>query len=369
MSRRSVLLLLVAVATLAGCAATPETVAPASGAAGASAPVLQSPPDTAQFVESDVTLTWRWDAGLAEGQFYVVRIRAGDDGPVEIWTEEASLNAQDAIDGLLRATGDFTWQVAVVNTGMGLYESMGSDWSEPRTLHRVRHINPTPLPANQQTDLTRMIASQAGDATAQIDAVRAFIDQNSDDSAQDLFAADYRDAIAAMWAYHRGEGDAPRLYCDGAATAMLTVLAELGIDSRLIFLYGQAEGWINQHTFLEVFNPDTQAWEVHDPVWDITFIDTDTGGRASVERLVFGSLATVEACKSDGTCVPASEAPEAGYLGAFRRGYTERTVWVNPDRFDVSQRYAAFGDANLPEFIAGDDPGAWSFRFESWDRP
>jgi hypothetical protein len=144
---------------------------------------------------------------------------------------------------------------------------------------------------------------------------------------------------------------------------MLTLLQELGVESRLIFLYADGGTGIGQHTMLEVFNPDTQQWEVHDPSEDLYFVDTQAHSRASIERLVFGPLDSIVGCDSAG-CSMERAASSKDLFDAFRYGQDD-TFWVNPDRFDVSKRFPGNGGANLAEFLTG-NPRDFMFRFDSW---
>ncbi|MCA9890956.1 MAG: hypothetical protein KC546_21410 [Anaerolineae bacterium] len=144
---------------------------------------------------------------------------------------------------------------------------------------------------------------------------------------------------------------------------MHTVLAELGIESRLIFFYGQVPGYISQHTMIEVFNADTQLWELHDPTFNLYFVD-GAGGIASVERVVFGNLDSVTACDASDDCTKDNLAIVQDYFDAFRYGYSNE-FWVNPDRFDVSVRVEAFDNRNLPEFLTGNSRD-FIFHFDSW---
>ena len=370
MRARLVLLSAIAIAVVAAVAyvAARRDDSTATALPAGSAPQPVEPPDGLTFVESDLVLRWDWPPDLADGQTFALRLWADDVPPQEIWTADSALNARDLIDSFSRDWGAFHWQVAVVRfSETDGFLGMASEWSPVRTLNRVRRISPTPYPAAQQSELARLVVDQKLEqATALIDFARHFIFTHTHDTRQDQFAPDYSDALAMMLAASRGEGDAPYLLCDGQSTAMLTLLQELGIESRLIFLYSDGDTKIHEHTVLEVFNPDTQRWEVHDPLNDNTFIDTADGQRASAERLVFGPLDTVEGCVFDGTCGPEHMAFIRDYLEAFRYGYTD-TFWVNPDRFDISRRFADNDNRNLAEYLTG-NPREFQFRFDSWER-
>jgi hypothetical protein len=329
------------------------------------APQPISPQDGQTFIESDIELRWEWSPGLADNQAFAVHLWYEGESPIEAWTQETSFDAQELIDSYSRDLGNFYWQVAVVNYSQEKgFEGMSSEWSAVQTLSRVRRFTPTPYPASQQSDLARYIASlELSSYTEVIDYTRTFINTNSTGGDQQRDDPDRRKAIDMMFEYFQGRGEIPQLLCDGRSTAMLTLLQELGVESRLIFLYADGGAGIGQHTVLEVFNPDTQQWEIHDPSEDLYFVDTDAHSRASIERLVFGPLDSIVGCDSAG-CSMERAAKSKDLFDAFRYGHGD-TFWVNPDRFDVSKRFPDNDGANLAEYLTG-NPRDFTFRFDSW---
>ncbi len=365
--------LICAVVWLAACTAA-DASSELTSAETLSAPRLHLAAPEQTFVDSDITLSWDWN-GLDEGQVYVLRLWYGDEPFQEIWTQSTSHDATSMIDSYSRDTGEFSWQVAVVNTNAeGGFESMGSEWSEVQTLQRVRRFSPTPYPTEEQSELAQMIAAQEFDSTfAMLDYLRNWIHENTDIGAElQVYEPDYSDAAQMMVAYSRGEGDAPEMYCNGMSTVMLTTLVQLGIESRIVFLYGEVPGYFTQHTVLEVFNPETQAWEVHDTSKNFYYLDTETDTPASMERLVFGDLRSIEACDGQGNCsTRAFFEDTAQYMHAFRYGFSTE-IWVNPDRLDMSRRVEAFDDANFAEFLSqlSSIPAReFTFHFDSWNPP
>jgi hypothetical protein len=161
-----------------------------------------------------------------------------------------------------------------------------------------------------------------------------------------------------MYQFSQDNGPAPIVECSARATAMLTLLAELGIDSRLIFLYAGIEESIAEHTELEVFNPDTGRWEISDPTYNVYFVDSVTGDRASIAALVFapdGSMIPCEGCNA----VDAEKASK--HFQAYRIGYTD-VFYVNPDRLSVSHRFLDEENHNLAEYLTG-NPADFMFVF------
>lgn len=334
-------------------------------------PELISPANGSEFVESDVTLEWSWQLDLKDNQRYVARIWAEERDPQEIWTEDTSLSVKDTIDSFSVELGTFFWQVAVVNTNdEGGFDSMGSDWSEPFTLERKRRLSMSAKDYDEMSPAAQYFHDLDLSVSETIDAVHRFIQTNSILDQQKTYDADYSDAIDLMFDYAQGETEEqPFLQCDGRSTAMLTTLRELGIESRLVFLYRPVPGYLSQHTTLEVFNPDTQRWQVHDLNWDFYYIDADTQERVSAERILFGSRETLLGCPMEGgDCTYDVMEESASYFNALRYGYTFE-VWVNPDRFELSNRFEGQDGKNLAEFLSGDEPTRVIFRLDNWESP
>ena len=333
------------------------------------APKLLAPAHESEFVESDLTLEWSWQPELKETQRYVVRLWADDHPHQEVWTEDTSLSVKDQIDSFSVDVGAFYWQVAVVNTNDdGGFENMEGEWSDTFVLQRVRRLS---MPARDYADMSpsaQYFHDLNLSASDTIDAVHRFIQTHSILDQQKTYDADYSDAIDMMFAYAQGESDEqPFLQCDGRSTAMLTTLRELGIESRLIFLYRPVPGYLSQHTTLEVFNPDTQRWQVHDLNWDFYYVDSEMMERVSAERILFGSRDTLLGCPMEGgTCTAEVMEESASYFNALRYGYTFE-LWVNPDRFELSTRFEGQDMKNLAEFLTDNNPQRVTVRMDSWE--
>jgi hypothetical protein len=250
----------------------------------------------------------------------------------------------------------FHWQVAVVNTNdEGGFESMGSEWSAIRTLNRVRRFTLDPLPVEMQSDMAQYISAQEFDTPFEmINFTRDFIHNHTTIQAEGDYAVDYSDAMQLVFNHFQGIGEAPVLYCNGMSTGMLTIFRELGLESRLIFLFAEARGWIARHTFLEIFNTETQQWEVHDPTFNLYFVDIETGEHATVERMIFGDLDTLVGCNTAGECSHTALAESVqDFLGAYTIGHgSSGEYWVNPDKLDITRRVSALENNNFPEFVS-----------------
>jgi hypothetical protein len=290
----------------------------------------------------------------------------------EVFTTASTYSAQDIIDAIQRDFGKFNWMVGVANFhDDGSFKDMASEWSSTQTLNRVRRMPIEALPPENRSDVAHLAMSQGFDDPGLLIAfVRDFIYENSNQDDAPMFNSNqpnYSDALAMMYSAYESESSTPSLFCDGMATAMHTVLSELGIESRLVFLYGQTAGWINEHTVLEVFNPASQSWELHDVLTATTYVLQGSTQPQSVERVLFGNLKDLDICRYGSNCQPLGEAGTVmlrEQYGAVRYGHSD-TFWVNPDRIDVSVRYEAFGGRNLPEFLTGSGRD-FKFIFDSW---
>lgn len=332
------------------------------------APMLLSPAPGSEFVDSNISLAWSWSPGLAENQVYALRVWAEDRPQHETWTVDSLVSVADIIDSFSLDFGKFYWQVGVINVkAAGGYEAMGSDWSEISELRRLRRPRLSTKPYDELSPAARHFYDLGLSASQLIDSVHLFIHQNSKTNEQLSYSPDYSDAVDLMYEHSLGETtDMPRLLCDGRSTAMLTILKELGIESRLVFLYQSGTGWISQHTVLEVFNPDNQFWQVHDVAGDFFVVDEPTGIRVNAESILFDSHDDLVGCPVDGgSCSAELAASAVRYFEALRYGFTFE-VWVNPDRFDLSERFGGQDNQNLAEFIGKGDPRRVTIRMDSW---
>lgn len=332
------------------------------------APVLIHPADGSEFADSDLQLAWTAPADLQPNQFYALRIWTDAHPYREIWTVDQRIEIADTIDSFSYAVGSFYWQVAVVNVDAdGVFADMGSEWSDVFQMRRVRRLRIPAKSFAEMSPVAQEFSKRDLTASELIDAVHRFIQTNSIPDLQERYAADYSDAIQIMSDYAQGRiAEPPHLLCDGRSTAMLTILQDLGIESRLVFLYSPAPGYLAQHTTLEVFNPERQRWQVHDLAWDFYYAESPSLERVSAERILFGSHSDLLGCPiQGGNCDAEIMQDSIGYFDALRYGYTLE-VWVNPDRFDLSMRFVGQQGKNLAEFIGGDHLRKVTIRMDNW---
>lgn len=335
------------------------------------APLPIAPASGSEFVQSDLELAWSWKPALAEDQFFALRIRAEDRPWTELWTVDSAVQVSQIIDSFSVDYGKYYWQVAVVNVDAeGAYKSPGSEWSELAVLQRLRRERASATSYSDMSATAKLFHNLDLSATELIDAVHLFINQNSLTNEQLDYAPDFSDAVDIMYDHAQGlTAEMPQIQCDGRSTAMLTILQQLGIESRLVFLYMSSPGWLSQHTVLEVFNPDTQYWQVHDVGFDFYYMDADTGQRVSAARILFGAHDELAGCPIEGgDCNATVMRPGIGYFGAMRYGFTF-DMWVNPDRFNLSARFEGQGNQNLAEFVGDGQAERVAFRLDNWHGP
>jgi hypothetical protein len=118
-----------------------------------------------------------------------------------------------------------------------------------------------------------------------IDRVRAFINDHSIHRMDKEFWATgpHLSAYAAkLIAYARGVSREPvHMECSARSKLMARILRSMGYETRLVAIYNTDTN-LQSHTFLEVFNPETQRWETQDPDYDIYWRNKTSGERISL---------------------------------------------------------------------------------------
>jgi hypothetical protein len=92
-----------------------------------------------------------------------------------------------------------------------------------------------------------------------------------------------------LLAYQGHHSEKPHLSCGPRSYAMKAILTELGISSRLVQIYSDEYENVRGHRLLEVFNPETQAWEAWDPDFRVTYVDRFTGSSIDIMTAIFGN--------------------------------------------------------------------------------
>lgn len=94
----------------------------------------------------------------------------------------------------------------------------------------------------------------------------------------------------------------PRVMCYNRALAMAVLLHHLGYESRMVHgLRVDDQGaFSGSHSFLEVLNPETGAWEYQDPLYDMAFMRVSDGERAQTLDLMLLEPGELEPLSSEG---------------------------------------------------------------------
>lgn len=132
--------------------------------------------------------------------------------------------------------------------------------------------------------------SQPKSKTELIDRARKFVYENSIkeiDSEHQKYAWNRTYVLERLYLASVSKGDRrPHLSCGPRALAMGAVLGGAGFQTRIIHLLSDNFPSVKTHILLEVFSPDTQKWEIHDPDSDSYFINKETRERASIAEMI-----------------------------------------------------------------------------------
>jgi hypothetical protein len=186
---------------------------------------------------------------------------------------------------------------------------------------------------------------------ARADAVRDFIWRNSAHLIDAEFRAHWGNTpviVAKMLAYQAGRtAHAPPLECSSRTALMERALQALGYRTRSVDVYKYGPAFFS-HSFLEALNPETNAWEVYDPDYDIFWTDKAGTKRIGIQDIIAApDLDQVRPCLSENMCGWDIAALDGRGVGAKRpyfglavvidRRSRERPLFVNQARFPLPQ--------------------------------
>jgi hypothetical protein len=208
-------------------------------------------------------------------------------------------------------------------------------------------------------EIAAIARSESGTSKArQAEFVRQFVYRNSVHQIDEEFrryAWDRPRVLQMLSEHHRTQRSPPHLSCGSRAIAMRTILAALGIESRLVQTFSDDYEEVRSHTFLEVYDDETARWVVHDPDYDVTYVDALSNQPVSLIRLILGDLASVAPVSARGRGWELNKAgllkkrffEAARYEG--REGTSDILV-VNSDRFSITKRFPGNGQMTFLEF-------------------
>jgi len=148
-------------------------------------------------------------------------------------------------------------------------------------------------------------------------------------------------------AYRGQEDEKPHLTCGPRAYAMKEILSRFGIYARLIQVYSDHAERVLSHRFLEVFNPETESYEVWDPTYSVTYFERGSNKRVDIMTLIFGDKNM--AVPRVGDIIGWEETKtkdlrdyffEAVLFEHFRYGMVNCTIIVNRNKFDMDKKFS-----------------------------
>jgi len=155
----------------------------------------------------------------------------------------------------------------------------------------------------------------------------------------------------------------PELTCGSRTLALTMLLNRLNIPNRLVMIFSDYFSMVRSHTFLEVFNQETQRWEIQDPDKNLFYRHVNTSERASTIELVWGEVKDFVPCSSESVCgwgehklTRYIEHRRFGALMYDNRKHLEGSVeapsviLVNTDRFSLGKTFPENEEVTFIQF-------------------
>jgi len=123
-----------------------------------------------------------------------------------------------------------------------------------------------------------------------INYVRHWVNANSVhliDDEHDSYAFDVPVVIYLLNRSGKQQRGKPHLSCGPRSYAMKEILKGLGLESRIIDIFGfsdEVPPRVNPHTLLEVFDKDNGRWSLQDPDFNVAYLDRHDKQYVSAER-------------------------------------------------------------------------------------
>lgn len=139
----------------------------------------------------------------------------------------------------------------------------------------------------------------------------------------------------------------PHLSCGPRAYAMRVILSRFNIYSRLVQVYSDEYETHEGHRLLEVYNPDSQSWEVWDPDYGVTYVDRETKNPVDILTLVFSDKNNFIpiGISNEGWKITKTERLKNNYFKAvlFEKdsGMTNALIIVNESLFDMDKVFSS----------------------------
>lgn len=195
--------------------------------------------------------------------------------------------------------------------------------------------------------------------TQRIDFIRDWVNQNSIhliDKAHAQYAFNVPKVISMLWQTYLTDQAPPHLSCGPRAAAMQAILNKLGMQNRTVFIFTDNYAQVQSHTFLEVFNRDTQKWEIQDPDFNIYYIDVRTQKRLATADLIWGDLdmlvpksMTAQGWEENNVVILKQDYFEAMMYPAKNKDQ-QSIILINHDRFDPKKNFPDNGNITFNNF-------------------
>lgn len=162
-------------------------------------------------------------------------------------------------------------------------------------------------------------------------------------------------SLSMMWKTHKTETDRIRLTCGPRAMAMKYILDKLEKKSRIVMIFSDASDQVESHTFLEVFNVEAKQFEIHDPDYNIYYVDHNSN-RIDIFELIFNDHEKIYPVSDDkkgwgnNNMIHIKDM----YLKAFMYGNPVTTkrpiVVINKAKFNLNKKFSRNGNISFYEF-------------------
>jgi hypothetical protein len=128
------------------------------------------------------------------------------------------------------------------------------------------------------------------------------------------------------------------------------MLQRMNVRERVDVIYNDDDA---DHTFLEVFNPETAAWEIEDADFDVFWVFRSTGRRASLEDLLsYPVRETFMPCRSENDCGYTSHLESIVPYFALGRPLDiqedDDSILINTARYSILRLFQTYNNP-LPE--------------------
>jgi len=137
------------------------------------------------------------------------------------------------------------------------------------------------------------------------------------------------------------------LSCGLRSQLMKKILSQFNIYSHIVQFFSDQGTMIKGHRLLEVFNPETRAWELWDPDFRVTYINRNSGRSVDSVFFIFGDKKEIIPKNGE---IKGWEATKTAHLrddfaGAvmfekMRAASPGNLIIINKNQFDLNKIYS-----------------------------